>query len=86
MRYFYGRVSSKDQNLDRQLELAKGCDKVFADKESGKDFNRTEYQKMMLEIKSGDTLVIKSLDRFGRNYDMIIDEWRKLKSMAIQSL
>jgi DNA invertase Pin-like site-specific DNA recombinase len=76
-------VSSKDQNLDRQLELAKDCDKIFADKESGKDFKRTEYQKMLLELRSGDTLVIKSLDRFGRNYDMIIDEWRRLKSMGI---
>ena len=83
MRYFYGRVSAKDQNLARQLELAGDCDFIFSDKESGKDFNRTEYQKMLLELKSGDTLVIKSLDRFGRNYDMIIDEWRRLKSLGI---
>jgi DNA invertase Pin-like site-specific DNA recombinase len=84
MRYFYGRVSSKDQNLARQLELAGDCDFVYTDKESGKDFNRTEYQKMLLQLKKGDTLVIKSLDRFGRDYDLIINEWRRLKGLGIK--
>lgn len=83
MRYFYGRVSSNDQNLARQLQLAGDCDLVFADKESGKDFERAEYKKMLEVIKSGDTLIIKSLDRFGRNYDLMIDEWRRLKKMGI---
>lgn len=84
MRYFYGKVSSKDQNLARQLELAKDCDAVYTDKQSGKNFNRTAYQELMKNIKSGDTLVVKSLDRFGRNYDLIIDEWRRLKSLGIK--
>lgn len=83
-KYFYARVSSKDQNLDRQLELATDCDKIFTDKESGKDFDRTGYGKLLEEIKSGDTLVVKSLDRFGRNYDLIIDEWRRLKSIGVK--
>lgn len=83
MKYFYARVSSKDQNLDRQLELAKDCDKVFTDKESGKDFERNGYNEMMSVIQRGDTLVVKSLDRFGRNYDLIIEEWRRLKNMGV---
>ena len=83
MRYFYGRVSSKDQNLARQLELAKNCDRVFTDKESGKDFKRTAYEKMLSVLEKGDTLVIKSIDRFGRNYDMIMEEWRKIKGMGV---
>ncbi len=83
MRYFYGRVSSKDQNLARQLELAKDCDEVYTDKQSGKNFDRVAYQELMEVIKEGDTLVVKSLDRFGRDYDMIIDEWRRLKKMGV---
>ena len=83
-KYFYARVSSKDQNLDRQLELATDCDKIFTDKESGKDFDRTGYGELLKVLKSGDTLVVKSLDRFGRNYDLIIDEWRRLKSIGVK--
>ena len=83
-KYFYARVSSKDQNLDRQLELATDCDKIFTDKESGKNFDRTGYIKMLEVLKSGDTLVVKSLDRFGRNYDLIIDEWRRLKALGVK--
>lgn len=76
----YARVSSTDQNLDRQLEAFDkvGVDKVYADKMSGKNFNREEYQKMKSALKKGDTLYIKSIDRLGRNYDMIIDEWREI--------
>lgn len=76
----YARVSSTDQNLDRQLEaFDKVCvDKVYADKMSGKNFDREEYQKMKSSLKKGDTLYIKSIDRLGRNYDMIIDEWREI--------
>ena len=84
MRYFYGRVSSKDQNLARQLDLAKDCDRIFTDKESGKDFERKAYQEMMEVLQDGDTLVVKSIDRFGRNYDMIIEEWRRIKSMGVK--
>ncbi len=82
MKYGYVRVSTKEQNIDRQLVemYAQGLnDKtIFIDKQSGKDFERDEYQKLKKKLKSGDLLVIKSIDRLGRNYDMIIDEWRTL--------
>lgn len=80
MTYGYARVSSTDQNLDRQLEVLKGfnCDVIYTDKMSGKDFNRDEYKKLKSSLKSGDLLYIKSIDRLGRNYDMIIDEWRDI--------
>lgn len=82
MKYGYVRVSTKDQNVDRQLVemYAQGLnDKtIFIDKQSGKDFERDEYQKLKKKLKSGDLLIIKSIDRLGRNYDMIIDEWRTL--------
>lgn len=80
MVYGYARVSSTDQNLDRQLEALKGfnCDVIYTDKMSGKDFNRDEYKKLKSSLKSGDLLYIKSIDRLGRNYDMIIDEWRDI--------
>ena len=77
MIYGYARVSTKEQNLDRQLEELKKCtDVIYADKESGKDFERKEYKKLMRRIKQGDLLVIKSIDRLGRNYDLIIEQWR----------
>lgn len=80
MVYGYARVSSTDQNLDRQLETLKGfnCDVIYTDKMSGKDFNRDEYQTLKNNLQSGDLLIIKSIDRLGRNYDMIIDEWRDI--------
>ena len=82
MKYGYVRVSTKEQNIDRQLVemYAQGLnDKtIFIDKQSGKDFERDEYQKLKEKLKSGDLLIIKSIDRLGRNYDMIIDEWRTL--------
>ena len=82
MKYGYVRVSTKEQNIDRQLVemYAQGLnDKtIFIDKQSGKDFDRDEYQKLKQMLKSGDLLIIKSIDRLGRNYDMIIDEWRTL--------
>lgn len=80
MRYAYIRVSTKDQNLDRQWEAIKGLDvdEVFADKQSGKDFDRPEYQKMIEKIKKDDLLYIKSIDRLGRNYDEILEQWRML--------
>ena len=68
MIYFYARVSSKDQNLARQLETAKGyknIDKVFCDKQSGKNFERTEYQKLKEVLVAGDEVIVKSLDRLG---------------------
>lgn len=82
MKYGYVRVSTKEQNIDRQLVemYAQGLnDKtIFIDKQSGKDFERYEYQKLKKKLKSGDLLIVKSIDRLGRNYDMIIDEWRTL--------
>lgn len=82
MKYGYVRVSTKEQNIDRQLVemYAQGLnDKtIFIDKQSGKDFERDKYQKLKGKLKSGDLLIIKSIDRLGRNYDMIIDEWRTL--------
>ena len=82
MKYGYVRVSTKEQNIDRQLSCmyAQGLnDKtIFIDKQSGKDFERDEYQKLKKKLKTGDLLIIKSIDRLGRNYDMIIDEWRTL--------
>ena len=80
MIYGYARVSSTDQNLDRQLAVLNtfNCDAIYTDKMSGKDFNRDEYQKLKETLKNGDLLYIKSIDRLGRNYDMIIDEWRDI--------
>lgn len=80
MIYGYARVSSNDQNLRRQLDALKEygiknhC--IFTDKKSGKDFDRTNYLKLTGKLQTGDLLVIKSIDRLGRNYQAIIDEWR----------
>lgn len=88
--YGYVRVSTKDQNEARQMIAMQEFDidekHVFLDKQSGKDFNRPMYQKLMRKLKKGDTLVIKSIDRLGRNYDEIIEQWRiitKQKEAAI---
>ena len=73
--YGYCRVSSRDQNEDRQLITMKEMDvpekNVFVDKQSGKDLNRPQYKKLMRRIKAGDVLYIKSIDRLGRNYKEI---------------
>ena len=78
----YARVSSVNQHEDRQLIeiLAYGVPEsnIYIDKQSGKDFNRKAYQKMYKALKSGDLLVIKSIDRLGRNYREIQDEWSKI--------
>ena len=82
MNYGYARVSTIAQNLDRQLDelLKLGIDKthIYTGKESGKDFNRTNYKKLCHKLKSGDVLFIKAIDRLGRNYNMVLDEWRIL--------
>ena len=79
MIYGYIRVSTKAQKIDRQYEEIKQFgieDKyIYVDKESGKDFDRTNYQKLIKRIKKDDLLVVKSIDRLGRNYHMILDEW-----------
>lgn len=80
--YGYIRVSSTDQNEDRQLTAMKELkifpENLFIDKQSGKDFNRPNYQKLIKRLKSGDLLYIKSIDRLGRNYEEIQNQWRIL--------
>lgn len=80
MKVGYVRVSSKDQNEARQMLSMQeyGVDKIYMDKQSGKDFNRPEYQKMISELKEGDVVILHSLDRLGRNYDAIIEEWHRI--------
>lgn len=80
MKIGYVRVSTVDQNEARQIEAMKadGIEKIYVDKKSGKDFNRPEYQRMISELQKGDTLVIHSIDRLGRNYEEIIEEWRRI--------
>ena len=77
--YAYIRVSSKDQNLSRQYASLKPYSipekNIFADKKSGRDFNRPAYQKLLRRMKEGDTLFIPSIDRLGRNYMEIIEQW-----------
>lgn len=78
----YARVSSRDQNLARQVDAltAFGIDErsLFCDKASGKDFLRPSYQKLVHRMRPGDVLVVKSIDRLGRSYEDIIEEWRRL--------
>ena len=80
--YGYIRVSSKDQSIDRQFIALQdfGVDKqrIFIDKLSGKDFDRPQYRQLVKKLKPGDTLIIKSIDRLGRNYDEILTQWRKI--------
>ncbi len=80
--YGYVRVSSKDQNEDRQMIALKekGVQeaRVYMDKQSGKDFDRPGYQKMLKNLKKGDVLYILSIDRLGRNYNEILEQWRIL--------
>jgi len=90
MTYGYVRVSSRDQNEERQIIAMHDFgieDKlIYLDKQSGKDFERPQYRKLMRKLKNGDTLVIKSIDRLGRNYDEILVQWRtitKQKKAAI---
>lgn len=80
MKVGYVRVSTKEQNEARQIQSMKdaGVEKIYMDKQSGKDFERPEYQKMIAELKEGDILVLHSLDRLGRNYDCIIEEWHRI--------
>ncbi len=79
--YAYVRVSTAEQNEARQLDALGGLvppDRVFLDKQSGKDFQRPQYQRLLRRIRAGDTLYIKSIDRLGRNYGDILDQWRRL--------
>lgn len=90
MEYGYVRVSTKEQNEQRQLiamlEFGIQENHIFVDKQSGKDFERKNYKRMIRKLKNGDTLAIKSIDRLGRNYDEILEQWRiitKEKQAAI---
>ena len=86
MIYFYARVSSKDQNLARQLETAKAyknIDEVFCDKQSGKNFERKEYQKLKGIVVTGDEVIIKELDRLGRNKEGIKEEIKWFKEQGV---
>lgn len=78
----YGRVSSKDQNEDRQIAEFKKLKiedrDIFIDKKSGKDFDREQYNVLKTILREGDLLVIDSIDRLGRNYNMILEEWRDI--------
>ncbi len=78
--YGYMRVSSKDQNEDRQrlalLEFGIKERDIYLDKQSGKDFARPSYQRVIKKLKPNDTFVIKSIDRLGRNYEEILEQWR----------
>lgn len=80
--YGYVRVSTKDQNEDRQmiamLEFPVPEKNIIVEKQSGKDFNRPRYRRLIRKMKKGDLLVIKSIDRLGRNYEEIIQQWRYL--------
>ena len=80
--YGYVRVSSRDQNEDRQLvalrEVGVSDRNIYVDKQSGKDFNRPQYKKLIRKMKKDDLLYIKSIDRLGRNYDEIMQQWRVL--------
>lgn len=80
--YGYARVSTRDQNLDRQLVALAAFPvegrRVFADKASGKDFDRPAYRRLMARLRPGDVLVIKSIDRLGRDYNEILEQWRAI--------
>ena len=81
-RYGYVRVSTKEQNEDRQLlamqqvGIPAAC--LFTDKQSGKDFDRPAYRRLLHVLREGDILVVKSIDRLGRNYEEIIEQWRHI--------
>ena len=90
MEYGYARISTKEQNERRQLVALRDFgiknDKIYMDKQSGKDFERIQYRRLLRTLKSGDTLVVKSIDRLGRNYEEILEQWRiiaKEKQAAI---
>lgn len=78
----YVRVSTREQNEDRQLialrEFEQPIQRIYMDKLSGKDFNRPAYRRMMRALHQGDLLVVKSIDRLGRNYDEILEQWRHI--------
>ncbi len=89
-KYGYVRVSTREQNEDRQMIAMAEMDipkqNIFLDKQSGKDFNRPQYKRLLKRLKENDVLYIKSIDRLGRNYDEILEQWRiitKVKKVDI---
>ncbi|MCI8513850.1 MAG: recombinase family protein [Lachnospiraceae bacterium] len=80
--YGYVRVSTKEQNPERQLTALKEYGiarrNIYLDQMSGKDFARPQYRKLLMRLKPGDLLIIKSIDRLGRNYGEILEQWRKI--------
>ena len=82
MEFGYIRVSTREQNEQRQLiamrEFGISPNKIYMDKQSGKDFERKNYKKMVRKLKKDDILVVKSIDRLGRNYDEILEQWRMI--------
>lgn len=86
MVFGYARVSSKGQNLDRQIVELRGFGvpekNIFCDKESGKSFDRTSYLRLRKKLKAGDLVVVKSIDRLGRDYSMILEEWAYITRTA----
>lgn len=82
MTYGYVRVSSRDQNEARQMiameERGVEPKRIYMDKQSGKDFNRPQYRKLLRKLHPGDVLIVKSIDRLGRNYDEILEQWRHI--------
>ena len=78
--YGYVRISSRDQNEARQMaamrEAGVSDRDIYLDKRSGADFDRTQYRRLLRRLKAGDTLIVKSIDRLGRNYDEILEQWR----------
>ncbi|MGN0160457.1 MAG: recombinase family protein [Lachnospiraceae bacterium] len=81
-KYGYIRVSTREQNPERQFIAMKDCGiqqkNIFLDKLSGKDFSRPQYRKLLKKLKKGDLLIVKSIDRLGRNYGEILEQWRKI--------
>lgn len=86
MKYGYVRVSTVTQNIDRQMDemykLGLTDNEIFIDKQSGKDFNREKYQELRNILKKNDLLIIKSIDRLGRDYNMIIEEWHYITKIV----
>ena len=80
--YGYIRVSSTDQNEDRQMVALRGVpvprNRIYMDKQSGKDFDRPQYKRLLRRLKAGDLLYVMSIDRLGRNYEEIQNQWRRL--------
>lgn len=86
MIYFYARVSTKGQNTDRQLEAAKkypNVDEIFIDKQSGKNFNRPEYERLKAKVIKGDEVIATELDRLGRNRDGLVEELKWFKDRGV---